>query len=129
MPGEGLEIKIDAKGPLANGRAIPMVLDTADDIEDEVGERADHLVHQRLHGVLRQPTGRFESTVHAVRKSGDVVVDGEGTIYGRWLEGVGSRNRTTRFKGYATFRRVGQEVEHDANRISERQVRQLGRRL
>lgn len=124
-----VEIDVKVRGPFADTRATRWLMDTADDAEEEVGERASALIHARLRGVLQHPTGRYESTVRAVRKTGDMVVDGEGTVYGRWLEGTSTRNDSTRFKGYVTFRIVGAQTDREAEPITERQVRQLGRRL
>ena len=55
----------------------------------------------------------------------DVVVHDRRIIYGPWLEGVGSRNATTRFKGYSSFRRAFQELERQAPRLVEQDVRRL----
>jgi hypothetical protein len=129
MPGAKIKVEVKARGPMTNQLGTIMLRNTTDDIEDEVGERANLLIHQRLQRVLQNPTGRFEATVMAVRSSGDVVVDGEGTIYGRWLEGVSTRNASTRFKGYATFRRTSQVVDKDAKPIADRQLDRLARRL
>lgn len=52
------------------------------------------------------------------------VTDG-GVIYGPWLEGTGSRNRTTRFKGYASLRRAAQDMEGRADIIAEHNVAQF----
>lgn len=124
-----VKVKVETAGPLTTTQGERMLLRTTNDIEDEVGDRAEGLIHARLGQVLQQPTGRFQSTINQVRSTGDVVIDGEGTVYGRWLEGVGSRNRTTRFKGYATFRRVDQQVQGEAGVIADHQLDQLARRL
>lgn len=102
-------------GPLFNGRALAETQVITVDIEKELAKDAVNKVHQRLGQVLRHPTGYYESQVQTERAntSGERVTDG-GVIYGPWLEGVGSRNATTRFKGYATFRKVGQEIEREA---------------
>ena len=40
-------------------------------------------------------------------------------IYGYWLEGIGSRNKTTRFKGYKTYRFMVQKIDDRAGVIAE----------
>jgi hypothetical protein len=37
-------------------------------------------------------------------------ISDHGVIYGPWLEGTSSRNQSTRFKGYQTFRRTWQAL-------------------
>ncbi len=54
--------------------------------------------------------GKWRSNIKAVTRGAEDVVTDSGIIYGAWLEGTGSRNRTTRFKGYFMWRRVFQEM-------------------
>jgi len=50
-------------------------------------------------------------------------------VYGPWLEGVGSRNQTTRFKGYSMFRRTTQWLQEKARSVLEAHVHAAVRRL
>ncbi len=45
------------------------------------------------------------------------VIHDSGTIYGPWLEGTSKKNETTRFKGYASFRRGSQRIDELGGRI------------
>jgi len=45
--------------------------------------------------------------------------------YGPWIEGTGSRNRTTRFKGYHSFRLIGQEMRERTRSIISPMVREM----
>lgn len=49
----------------------------------------------------------------------DTVVTSSDAMYGPWLEGTGSRNETTRFKGYHGFRRAAAEIEPSVERIAD----------
>ena len=93
--------------------------------EGEIAEEGAQMVRTNLTSVLRHPTGYYRSHVRA---EGSVVQDG-GVIYGPWLEGTGSRNRTTRFKGYWTFRRTTQQLQAASGRIAERELAPYVRRL
>lgn len=93
--------------------------------EDELAELGAELIRSNLDHVLRNPTGYYRSRVQAER---DRITD-SGVVYGPWLEGVGSRNRTTRFKGYFTFRRTTQQIETQAGPVAERVVGQHTERL
>jgi hypothetical protein len=55
----------------------------------------------------RNVSGRVETPFGEVK---GVLTDG-GVIYGPWLEGTSSRNMTTRFKGYASFRKVAKWLD------------------
>ncbi len=121
-----LDIRVYGAGDLFTGRAGATLTRSAHEGEIDVAQDALHKIHARLGVVLRHPTGRYRSTLHVVR-SADPYVDGEGTVYGRWLEGVGSRNDETRFKGYRTFRLVAQDVERASGDIMEDRLERWAR--
>lgn len=84
-------------------------------MEDEglnrVGGQGLADVHQNLDTSLRNPTPYYETQITSERSGDEQIVHDRGIIYGPWLEGTGSRNETTRFKGYASFRRAAQQLE------------------
>jgi hypothetical protein len=49
----------------------------------------------------------------------DTVVTTDLATYGPWLEGTGSRNDTTRFKGYHAFRQAAQQLDASAEVIAD----------
>jgi hypothetical protein len=102
-------------GPFFDGRAQAAVGAFAGESEELLAREGRDLVLVELASVLQNPTGYYESKVRA---DDDRVTD-DNVVYGPWLEGTGSRNDTTRFKGYATFRRVGQRLQADAVRRVE----------
>lgn len=54
------------------------------------------------------------------------VITDSGIVYGAWLEGVGSRNfPTTRFKGYAIFRRTTRDVDNRAVQLAMPAIREM----
>lgn len=112
-----MEVLVNAAGPLFSGQASAMVQRYTEAGGAEVARWAEAEVHRVLEQVLRHPTGYYQSQVTVNRVTNDTfdITDG-GVIYGPWLEGVSRRNQTTRFKGYATFRRVKQRVEKQADR-------------
>lgn len=126
----GRDIDVRATGPVFDGRARRAARDYCNRVDDEVAEEAADRVRKTLHTVLRHPTGYYESHIRAEHRSAhvSVVTDG-GVVYGPWLEGVGSRNRTTRFKGYSTFRRVRQGIQQDAGNIARRILPQYVSRM
>jgi hypothetical protein len=84
--------------------------------------------------VRTSPTGRAEASVVITETSTtystgpysfDVMVDPafetvvttDLASYGPWLEGLGSRNETTSFKGYFSFRQATQQVNADSHEI------------
>ncbi len=74
-------------------------------------------INRTLNQVLRTQTPHFRTSTRIVsnRVENDV-------IYGPWLEGTGSRNKTTRFKGYATFRKVRGRIEQKSRYVVDRAI-------
>jgi hypothetical protein len=101
-------------GPLFDARAARVFRDFEDDLEEQGAEWAERHIKRTFHRSFRTPTGYYESnvTIHN-SEGGQEVWDGGmgGPVYGPWLEGVGSRNNTTRFKGYHAFRNAAQALE------------------
>lgn len=116
-------------GPLFNGDAERITALAAQAIERDLAVEGEQIVARNLDTSLRNPTGYYESQVEATPEGGDWEVTDNGVVYGPWLEGVGSRNQTTRFKGYATFRRAAQELQRRAGPIAQRAAEPFLRRL
>lgn len=112
-----------ASGPLFDGRAAAAVTALCRDAEQRIGDHGVNEVRRALDGVLQHPTGHYRSRIQTSNSSPVRISDG-GVIYGPWLEGVGSRNRSTRFKGYATFRRTTGAIDRAAGPITETALRE-----
>ncbi|MCP4960923.1 MAG: hypothetical protein GY925_16860 [Actinomycetia bacterium] len=79
---------------------------------------------------FRHPTPYYETQVTWDRVGRDRVIHDRGIVYGGWLAGTGSRNRTTRFKGYSHWRRAVQHLDGDGGQaILDRTVPDLVDRL
>ena len=97
--------------------------DFTDELEEEGAEWALADVRRSFHTHFQNPTGYYESHVHISNIAGSRNVwDGgmAGPVYGPWLEGVGSRNNTTRFKGYHAFRNAAAELQRRYEAMGER---------
>lgn len=114
-------VRVTREGPLFNGGAARAIEGFAEDWEEETAEYALGVVRRVHAGAFRNPTGYYESHVKISHDMGDPVLNDGGVIaYGPWLEGVGSRNSTTRFKGYHAFQIAAIATERRARSIGER---------
>lgn len=111
-------MQADVTGLTATGRADPVLARAARAAEDATVRYALDEVHAELEIVLQHPSGYYQSHVRADYGRRPPSVHDDRVVYGPWLEGVGSRNATTRFKGYETFRRVAQRVQGDVVRVT-----------
>lgn len=112
-------VNVRKKGAVADGSAGKKVAGIVEELGEDIGQKVHNAVKLRLGQVLVNPTGYYESRVTTDVSSGSVVISDGGVVYGPWLEGTGSRNGRSRFKGYATFRKVSQEIEKQAGNEAE----------
>lgn len=117
-------VDVNVSGPLYDGTADRAAGEFVEDTTHELAVMGHDMVQSRLRSVLKDDTGHYRSRVITDRVSadGDWVVTDQGVIYGPWLEGTGSRNKTTRFKGYSTFRRTRQELAAKADSVADKNL-------
>lgn len=124
MPEFQVDLGLHRKGPIftnPTARVARFLIEAKED----VGNETVRLIKQRLGAVLRNPTGYYESQIQNDRKSNDFFVTDNNVVYGSWLEGTSSRNKTTRFKGYRTFRLTKQEIERNMPKLLRPHVQRL----
>lgn len=107
------EVKVVASGPLFDGQALTQLHVFLDEAVDLVAAAAEETVDRNLAATIRHPSSppHYQSQINIRHDGLDRVVNDRDVIYGPWLEGVGSRNATTRFKGYRNWRRARQEID------------------
>lgn len=115
-----------ATGPVFTGAAQAAAHLFIFKLQERIGKEGVNRIHDRLHEVLKHPTGYYESKIHTERQSNDLVITDTPVIYGPWLEGVGSRNQSTKFKGYSTFRMVAKKLQRDTGAIALAELRSGG---
>ena len=105
-------IDVTLTGPVFDGRAAVASTALLGDIVAEVTAEGYALVMGHLNRSIRHPTPYYETQVTTDRPgAAEARVHDRGVVYGPWLEGVSSRNQTTRFKGYHSFRLATQDLE------------------
>lgn len=70
----------------------------------------------------RSINGRMVDSMHGV-------LSDSGVVYGPWLEGTGSRNQTTRFKGYSLWRKTRDKIDGMTQGIFQKHVNILKGKL
>ena len=115
-----MSIDVTTSGPLFDGRAEAALERGVKDVRRKIADKGERIVRDTFAGSIRENHGVFESQFTILDSSAvmqyhkysmpvavgpeEVAVTTENAMYGPWLEGVGSRNETTRFKGYWGFR-------------------------
>lgn len=113
---------VTTSGPFFDGRADYEAEQGTQAVAKETGDEGLRMVRENLSAVIRtHPTGRYIPSVKLTGAVSNFTI-GTSIIYGAWIEGTGSRNETTRFKGYHTFRRTTQQLDAKATSIAERTI-------
>lgn len=115
----GLSIEITTTGPIFDGTIGDVLSDLQDEWRDSVALAVTSELHSIMDSSFVNPTPYYEVQVINELQVPDRVVHDRGIIYGPWLEGIGSRNARSRFKGYSMWRRTVQEVEGRTVAIGE----------
>lgn len=117
-------VSVDPRGPLFDFDAEKKVAEAANDAEKKVATVGASMIRARMAAVFRVETPFYRfANVAKKEPPGWIIWDQDKTLYGFWLEGVGSRNKTTRFKGYFTYRRITKELQARASTIAGEVVR------
>lgn len=125
-----INVREHHSGPMFDARGPHIVHRGVQDAVETIAQVGHDDIVNTLQGVIRHPTPYYWTQIRD-RAVGDLthILDDSKIIYGPWLEGVGSKNKTTRFKGYFTFRKVKQRLEVRAGTIAERVMESHTRRL
>lgn len=130
MPQFRMNISVQQKGTIfssagSKAAARRMVIEINEALAQEGVDR----VRRRLGQVLQNPSGYYESKIQVEKRSIYRGFSDGGVVYGGWLEGLSSRNKTTRFKGYQTFRIIKQELEREKINLAEPYVTKFVREI
>ncbi len=119
------EIKVSLHGPIfQSGLPANVIQDTLRGAIGDLVAEGEREVKLQLYPGHGLKTGHYRRSVH-----GEITTSLHGTVhdskvvYGPWLEGVSSRNETTRFKGYAMFRNATQKLQGMARDTLEKWVK------
>lgn len=129
-----IDYKVDMRlsGPVFDGMAERERQRFINDAVYEVAEEGWRMVRWDFDVVHKRPSrppyARSRVKVDHGPGPHSTIGDG-GLIYGPWLEGTGSRNRSSRFKGYWTFRRVAWVLDGIAGDIARRVLPAYVRRM
>lgn len=117
-------VEVNTSGPLFDGRAAQAVTEFTEEVKEDVASQGLANVMTNLNSSIRHPTPYYETQITKSRHGDAIVVNDRGIVYGPWLEGVGSRNKTTRFKGYFSFRRGAQSLRKQVKGLADRLLRE-----
>lgn len=118
-----INIRVEATrtGPFFDGttqRHLSLAIDEAEQEIATIG--ADHLRGDLGAPPFKNPTGWYKSHITPKKIGPFWMIQDSGVVYGPWLAGTSSRNRTSRFKGYQHWRRLITFVHRIAKPTTDR---------
>lgn len=125
-------IKIETRetGPLFDGRAQEAVDRFRRDATRVLTLAGTQMVKLKYASRIQQNTGRFLGRITGEVTGSVGRIYTKFIMYGYWLEGVGSRNATTRFKGYWAYRESYIELDARQDEILkplvDKMIREMG---
>ena len=66
--------------------------------------------HGKMDGTLKRSVGATDIKDNVVRVDAGETLLGKDLVYAAWIEGVGSRNKRSRFKGYKMFEKAAKHM-------------------
>jgi hypothetical protein len=124
------DARVTHSSPVFDQRGPHYMARAADEGSYEVATYVRRSIISYLLPRFKHATGHYVSTLAIVQAGPGWMVDGDRTVYGRWLEGTGSMNfPATRFKGYRAFQTVSRRVRVRAAAIAWPAIRPWVRRL
>lgn len=137
-----VDVQVTLSGPFwksAPGDVGRMLSGAVQELVEKGEEHLGEMLRPRPAGVYlsvaeagrgKASTGHYRRNVHGEMR-GSLLgrLHDSNVIYGSWLEGTSSRNQTTRFKGYSSFRRTHQWLEGQKERVVQAHVGRWLRRM
>lgn len=136
---------VTISGPIFDGRAEIAIRQGAEAARKAVAAEGERLARAAFSAMIRVNHGRFLNSVTTTDRTRTFTTDGYSMTvvadldedivttdlasYGPWLEGTGSRNETTRFRGYHGFRMAAQELDGRAQEIADSAIRPYAERM
>ena len=118
-----MNIDFSSGGPLVSGKLAKGIEDARKSVEQDLGDRAVYLVQDAMSRSIRHRTGHLERAVRSTMRQGSLVVTADSVVYSAWIEGVSSRNKSSRFKGYANFRKATHRLQQEAGNLADDTIR------
>ena len=132
------------QGPLFRGNARHVFVQGIQNGLQDLVEKGEEFIAERARprnqfpgmfltmaeaGPGKHSTGHYRRSISTEVKNLTGIIHDGGVVYGPWLEGISSRNQSTRFKGYGIFRKARQYIGNQAQRVIDRHVRRTVRKL
>jgi len=137
-----LDVKVETQGPLFTGKATATMQKAVQSGIREIVQKGEQRLAEQLRprgaGVYlsvqqaapgKASTGNYRRNISTEFKDMSAMIHDGNVVYGPWLEGIASRNATTRFKGYGVYRQTGSYLQKISKVIMDAHARHWAKRM
>ena len=137
-----LSVKVATQGPLFTSKATRLMGKAVDSAIKEVVQKGEQRLAEELRprpagvylsvgqaGQGKASTGNYRRNISTEFKNQSAMIHDGNVVYGPWLEGISSRNETTRFKGYGVYRQTASHLQKIAKGIFNAHLRHWAKRM
>lgn len=108
-----IRVSATATGPILDGLGPERVEAAVADIVREVTELGMQRLTSAFPTGVPVVTGNLRRNIHPTIAGPMAQIDSGGVVYAAWIEGTSSRNESTRFKGWGTYRKATQYLQDE----------------
>jgi hypothetical protein len=137
-----LSVKVATQGPLFTRAAADKMVKAVNSATRELVQKGEQRLAEQLRprpagvylsveqaGPGKASTGNYRRNISTEFKNMSAIIYDGNVVYGPWLEGIGSRNATTRFKGYGVYRQTASYLGKISRGIYDAHVRHWAKRM
>lgn len=112
-------VEMSDSGPVFNGTAAREMKRTANQWTESLAKTGAADIRTTQNNTFRTQTPHARLQTEAAAEAPGWKIWDKDLVYGPWLEGTGSRNRTSRFKGYGIWRAAAARIQQRAVNIGQ----------
>jgi hypothetical protein len=137
-----LSVKVATQGPLFTRAAADKMVKAVNSATRELVQKGEQRLAEQLRprpagvylsveqaGPGKASTGNYRRNISTEFKNMSAIIYDGNVVYGPWLEGIGSRNATSRFKGYGVYRQTASYLGKISRGIYDAHVRHWAKRM
>ena len=137
-----LSMKVATQGPLFTRAAADKMAKAVNSATRELVQKGEQRLAEQLRprpagvylsveqaGPGKASTGNYRRNISTEFKNMSAIIYDGNVVYGPWLEGIGSRNATSRFKGYGVYRQTASYLGKISRGIYDAHVRHWAKRM
>ena len=137
-----INVKVATQGPLFTRAAADKMVKAVNSATRELVQKGEQRLAEQLRprpagvylsveqaGPGKASTGNYRRNISTEFKNMSAIIYDGNVVYGPWLEGIGSRNATSRFKGYGVYRQTASYLGKISRGIYDAHVRHWAKRM